>query len=274
MAQANHEAGAIMAASGHHLSGISAGIAFVAVPFSLGLAVTALLSIGQLSSRWLTEFMPGTMSNREYVASAHEVDCGAERQRVKTLSDPDAARVNHHPVRITVRELLKLERPESLPPNIDDHRIAPVELTKYVVRAVAVQMVPEGSETRLIVADPNDLKSTMVTEFVYWGCAGSAQSDIFKSAFSGLHSLYGDKVSAEMTIVGETFRLVDWYPNIPATTGRQHLPPPGGPPADLIKSALIEIAGVGFFAQSDDQKPGAAPNGIELHPVLSVRHIP
>ena len=58
--------------------------------------------------------------------------CGAERWPVKTLSDPDAEKVNFNPVPATISELTALPAPPTLPP---DHRIVPVELTTYVVRA-------------------------------------------------------------------------------------------------------------------------------------------
>jgi hypothetical protein len=47
-------------------------------------------------------------------------------------------------------------------------------------------------------------------------------------------------------------------------------PNTGTPPPDLDRYATVEITGVGYW---DDEHgvEGAAPNSIELHPVLSVR---
>ena len=69
---------------------------------------------------------------------------GAQRWLVKTLDDPDAGKVNLKPVAATVAGLIALAPPAVLPNN---SRVAPVELTTYVVRAVVVERRHEQAMT-------------------------------------------------------------------------------------------------------------------------------
>lgn len=268
-----------MPAATHRPPMMHLGFALLVVPLGLGLAVTALLSFAQRGSLLFDELV--VTSGKDSSGFATAASSRTERPLVGTLTDMDASRVNLIPKRASVRELINLRRPASLPQDIEERRIAPAELTTYVVHALAVQITPDPSgDTRLIVADPDDLSKTMVTEFVYWRSSGSqlgngnANTQTFKIAFAQLHSLFGDKVSPETKVKGETFSLMDWYPDLLVVADRQHFRSRARPPSDLIESALIEITGVGFFASLDRKKPGSASNGIELRPVLSVRHLP
>jgi hypothetical protein len=64
--------------------------------------------------------------------------CGVERWPVKTLSDLDALRVNLTPIRSSVMELTSIPRPSgSFSYN---RRVAPIELTTYVVKAIVVEL--------------------------------------------------------------------------------------------------------------------------------------
>lgn len=264
-------------------SSVASAISLViVVPLVAGVALTVLLSVSIPS--WLfREAAPGaarTLEPSTFTPTAHPVACDGERWPVKTLSDADASRVVFTPIRTTVRELLRLKRPDSLAQDLYRHRIAPVEWTTYVIRALAVELRLDGdNDTRLIIADPADLHRTMITEFVYWGCAGaidSKQKDTFKSAFEQLHFLFGDKLSPTFARDGQAFVLADWFKptHLDRRTGRVISGPRGDPPPpELIESATVEITGVGFFDNSDHDSEGAAPSGIQLHPVLSVRRV-
>lgn len=262
---------------------LPAGVMLIA-PLIAGLVLTLVLSRSGVASRLFDHTTPGTAPAPQFDArtpAAQGTKCGIERWPVKTLSDDDASQVNFNPVRTTVRKLLRLTRPDSLPTETYRHRIAPIELTTYVIQAVAIELRPDSdNDTHLIIADPEDLTSTMVTEFVYWNCAGaidSKQKTTFKTAFEQLHYLFGDRYSPTLIADGQTFMLADWYgpTRFEQRTGQAiSAPRTGVPPPELIKSALIEIVGVGFFDSLDDATKGAAPNGIQLHPVLSVRKIP
>lgn len=252
-----------MATRHRHLSLPLATLIFVALPLLSGLAFTWFLARDSDQSLVDSSFV------------AHGTQCGIDRWAVKTLSDPDASYVKLTPVRTTVRELVRMERPDSPPPNIARHRIAPVELTTYVARALAVEFKPgSDNDTELIIADPGDFSVTMVAEFVYWGCAGavdSRQREEFKIAFAQLHSLFGDKSSPSIAIGGRTLALADWFETLHPNDGQ--LSPPPFPPFELTESALVEITGIGFFDWREHPLKGAAPNGIELHPVLSIRRV-
>jgi hypothetical protein len=64
--------------------------------------------------------------------------------------------VNVTPVLSTVSALVSTPRPQGVIFSYD-HRVAPVELATYVVRAVAVKFKgEEDHDTHVIVVDPND----------------------------------------------------------------------------------------------------------------------
>jgi len=166
--------------------------------------------------------------------------CGTERWPVKTLSDEDRNRVNLKSVLSTVAALDALPRPALLP---DNRRAAPVELTTYTVRAVLLEIRDEADhDLHLVVADPSDRQKTMIAEIVDPGCSGALVSPEL----------------ADLRRARETFTQLDT-----AQPGK-------GP--ELGSGDLIEITGVGFFDFEHGQS-GAAPNAIELHPVLAVRRV-
>jgi hypothetical protein len=208
--------------------------------------------------------------------------CGSDRWPVKTLSDLDADKVNLTPVRSTVSALVSTSRPQGVIFRYD-HRVAPVELTTYVVHAVAVKFKgEEDHDTHVIVVDPNDFTKSMVTEFVDWGCAGAVNSRAraqFKQAYEALSTIFSDYLadSPKMTLNGKVFVLADLLGYRPTftdlTTGKKFLGPnTDTPPPELVRYATVEITGVGYW---DDEHgvEGAAPNSIELHPILSIRRL-
>jgi hypothetical protein len=167
--------------------------------------------------------------------------CGTERWAVKTLSDEDRLRVNLKPVPSTVGQLIALPRQDLLPGN---GRAAPVELTTYQIRAVLLEVRDENDhDIHLVVADPTDRSKTMIAEIVDPGCSGateSPQEPDFKRVREDSSLLFGAPVA-------------------------------GSPPPIKIGDT-VEITGVGFF-DFEHGASGAAPNVIELHPVLGIRRI-
>ena len=166
--------------------------------------------------------------------------CGTERWAVKTLSDEDAGKVDLKPVPSTVAQLVEMPRPATI---MENRRAAPVELTTYQIRAVLLEIRGENDhDMHVVVADPADRSKTMITEIVDPGCSGAVDS-------SDLPDLRHAR---------ESFEQLD-APRI----GK-------GP---LLKIGdLVEITGVGFF-DFEHGASGAAPNDIELHPVLDVQRI-
>jgi hypothetical protein len=164
------------------------------------------------------------------------VVCGVERWAVKTLSDQDASIVNLMPQDATVSALRNLPAPGSLPQN---SRVAPTEVTVFRVTAVAMLAKREADhDIHLVIANPDNPAETMIVEFPDVACsgaAGSAYNATMKSAREQFDAMFGEPGSSHFT--------------------------------DL--QSVVQITGVGFFDFLHGQT-GVAPNGIELHPVLSI----
>lgn len=158
--------------------------------------------------------------------------CGTERWEVKTLSDPARDYVRLEPVDATVEELVALQ------PSWDfvlGSRNAPVETTVYRVQARLVAWRPEDDgDIHLILAGLRDSAATMIAEIPDPGCSGACRS--------GFAEQYARARQAFETWV-----------NAP----------------DRLEEAIVTVRGVGFFDRNHGQI-GAAPNYIELHPVLAI----
>lgn len=158
--------------------------------------------------------------------------CGTERWAVKTLSDQDRGLVQLRPVHTTIKSLVSLRRPASLPAT---HRERPLETTVYEVEARLLYLFTESdNDYHIVLASPQDTTVTMIAEVPDPQCAGACSS--------GLAARYGQVRQ----------QLLD-YLNSPQSVARP----------------LVRITGVGFFDFIHGQR-GVAPNGIELHPVLRV----
>lgn len=170
--------------------------------------------------------------------SAHGPACGLERWPVKTLSDSDAARVDFHPRLADVRSLRALAVPISLP---QDRRIAPTELETYAIQVeVKGFKLEDDSDIHVVVHPVGKPGETMIVELAEAGCngaVGSSQRQAMQTARQSFTNICGD-------------------------------------PSERFKpcAATLEITGVGFFDFLHGQT-GVAPNGIELHPVLSVTRL-
>lgn len=164
------------------------------------------------------------------------VRCGVERWAVKTLSDRSRSSVDFHPVPATIAELAALPRPDRIP---DTRRVSPVETTVYRVRGYLVAYKPEDDhDMHVILADMEHQRITLITEIPDPACAGACNS--------GLGAEFAAARAALDTIL--------------------HTPNPTDEPI------LVEVTGVGFFDR-DHGQTGAAPNNLELHPVLSLARI-
>lgn len=164
------------------------------------------------------------------------VHCGTERWLVKTLSDSNAGLVNFVPVPETVAQLRALPKPASLP---DASRIGPTELTEFTVAAQLVEFKQEDDrDIHLVIADPADASQTMIVEFPdaqdCSGAVGSTHAQEMRAARAAFEAAFGQ----------------------PPTSQFKHI------------SGTATVTGVGFFDFLHGQT-GVAPNGIELHPVLS-----
>lgn len=157
--------------------------------------------------------------------------CGIERWPVKTGTDADAGSVNTTLVSATISQLSSLATPMSYPNN---SRIAPTELTTYSVSAtLTLYKLEDDSDYHLVLSDASG--HTMIVEIPSPSCVGSTSP--FSSAISSSRSTFNANYAASTS-----FQSAD----VPVT-----------------------VTGVGFFDTLHGQT-GVAPNGIELHPVLSI----
>lgn len=166
-----------------------------------------------------------------YQGQACGARCGVQRWAVKTLSDPMRDRVRMDPVRTTITQLGALPRPPRYP---DFERIAPAEFQVWELDAYLVGWDNEADrDIHLFLVDPDNFEARMVAEIPDPACAGACNS--------GLGPLYA--------AARDSLQVILQTPN----------------PND--EPILVRVRGVGFFDRNHGQL-GAAPNYIELHPVL------
>jgi hypothetical protein len=157
--------------------------------------------------------------------------CGVERWSVKTGTDADAAQVGFVPQATTIATMRSWPAPAATPAN---SRVAPYETTVWTVNATLTQYKLESdSDYHLVIKD--QAGNTIVTEIPLPGCVGSG------SPFAASIANARAKFDAMFTPDGN-FQLV---------------------------SVPIQITGVAMFDFPHGQT-GAAPNGIEIHPVLDI----
>lgn len=179
-------------------------------------------------------------------SAAPSGQCGVWRWSVKTLSDTSAAQVNFTPLTRTVKQMRQLSPPATL--GISTPRIVPHELRTYRIRARLISYKRERDrDFHVVISQVNNSKRTMVTEVVDPTCPGAQDSP---------------RVG---TLHGVRQEFIDLYGTPPSSGFREV---PGRPVAFIV--------GVGFWDLcTGAHKPhGAAPNCIELHPVLDIDPIP
>jgi len=157
--------------------------------------------------------------------------CGKERWAVKTLTDADAGSINFVPVDSTVAQLGAVPAPSVT----SDLPRQPQERTVYRVRASIVAFkLEDDSDIHLAIADPTGEQPTMIAEFPAPTCdANAVDKQDIDQARQDFIAAYGQP------------------------TGQFQKP-----------SGCATITGVFFFDRIHGQF-GVAPNGAELHPVLS-----
>ena len=158
---------------------------------------------------------------------------------------------------------------------------SPVELATYAVRALAVKFKgEEDHDWHVIIVDPSDFSKSMVTEVVDPGCDGASRSRarvLFKQATDSLDRLYPAQMSPALVIKGQPYDMATslgfWSTWVTDDNRVIAGPKRATPPPELLRYATVQITGVGFW---DDEHgvEGAAPNNIELHPVLDIRRVP
>jgi len=166
--------------------------------------------------------------------------CGKERWSVKTGTDSGASQIDlSNPQTANIADLITLQPPNPLP---TDSRFAPTENTVFVVDATLTDFKFETGSTgdsdyHLVLQD--DRGNTMVAEISSPSCVGT------NSPFAGQIASTRAKFDAQFTATS-SFQTA----NVP-----------------------VRVTGVGFFDFFHHQR-GAAPNVIELHPVLNIEFNP
>jgi hypothetical protein len=166
--------------------------------------------------------------------------CGKERWAVKTGTDAGAGSVGlASPQNTTIAQLIGLTPPSPIPA---DSRFGPTENTVFVVNATLTDYKLEGgskgdSDYHLVLQD--DQGKTMVAEIPSPGCVGD-----------------GSPFAAQIASARAAFDA-----QFTATTSFQ------------TANVPVQVTGVGFFDFAHGQH-GAAPNVIELHPVLNIAFNP
>jgi hypothetical protein len=162
--------------------------------------------------------------------------CGTERWNVKTLSDPDVANLKTIPVEATVEQLRALPVPG--PIQLHTPRF-PAERQEYAVTA-ALKFAKVETDRDLHVVIAGTSGATMIAEFVNPACVAN--------------SVYRQQIGDARQAFVKQF-------GTPRATGFK----------TLSGSALLK--GILFFDVLHGQR-GVAPNGVEIHPVLSMEMKP
>ncbi len=170
---------------------------------------------------------------------------GVERWSVKTGTDPEAANVATASTVGTIAELVALPAPAD-PDTIPD-RLLPTEEILYSVAATltAYKLEADG-DYHLVIADADG--ATMIAEIPDPDfCTGS----IWLEQIRAVRQAFDAKFPREVAGLKMLMTLVAGVPMITKV------------------SVPVQLEGVGFFDRLHGQT-GVAPNGIELHPVLSI----
>jgi hypothetical protein len=167
--------------------------------------------------------------------------CGTERWAVKTLSDMDRDCVSLRPTDATVEQLAGLAPERPRPGGV---RARPAECTVYRVEAFmaawdTVMRRENDRDYHVVLFDRVNQRVSLIAEIPNPECADACRS--------GLAQKYAEARAA----LEEGVRR----PN----------------PRDL--PIRVRVTGVGFFDRAHGQI-GRAPNGFELHPVLSIEFLP
>jgi len=170
--------------------------------------------------------------------------CGTERWYIKTVDDPGVNHIEQIPHVTTVAGLRQLAVQSGFSKTNDTTRYAPVEKTKYTVRARVVGFKEEADrDIHIVIADLHT-GDTMIVEAPDADCSTVQES-------------------------GHAAQLSAARANIISCFGQ---PPVSSSLKTFSSSTIVSFTGVGFFDFiHTPPQTGVAPNGIELHPLILVK---
>jgi len=174
----------------------------------------------------------GLAPARTTASGSTQIGCGTERWPVKTLADPAGRALSLTPRPTTIRKLRRAKAPRRL----GLRRTKGIERTTFRVTGRLIEMkLDDDSDVSLVIADPKT-GGTMIAAFPSPSCTQGATR----------------KARAKM-----------------ARARAAVLAACGAPTSSFRRlSGTGTITGVGFFDRINGQE-GAAPNGVELHPVVA-----
>lgn len=192
------------------------------------------------SSRYSLSVIVGCTALVVVLAGSRRMDwegvmawCGVERWSVKMGTDADSGKVNvNSPQASTIAAMGGWPAQANPPAN---NRVSPYETTAWTLTATLVEYKAEDDEdTHLVLSD--SAGHTMIAEIPAPHCVGSASP--FLAGITNAYSQF-----------------------------RAHYAPSG---SFQTANVLVRITGVGMFDFAHGQT-GAAPNQIELHPVIDIQ---
>jgi len=158
--------------------------------------------------------------------------CGVERWSVKTCTDPDAALIDPLHSTPTTIAIMRSWPSQSNPPV--NNRIAPYETTAWTVEAtLTLYKKEDDSDYHLVLQDATG--NTLISEIPCPGCVGTGSP--FAAKINNARAVFDAQLTATTS-----FQTA----NIP-----------------------VRVTGIGMFDFPHGQT-GAAPNQIELHPIIDI----
>lgn len=169
------------------------------------------------------------------IESSGTGQCGVERWSIKTGTDPDAAMIDlSTPVPTTITMMRDWTAPNMIPAST---RVTPHETTQYsVIGTMTLFKLEDDSDYHIVIQD--NTGNTIITEIPCPCC--TSQSSPFASMIAAARMEFDSRFNAD-----SSFQTV---------------------------SVPVVVKGIGFFDFLHGAT-GAAPNGIELHPVLDIAFI-
>lgn len=166
--------------------------------------------------------------------------CGVQRWHIKTLGDAYVNTINWTPILGNVSDLTTVPVPANYAQYNDTTRYAPYETQAYRIRATLVGWKIESDhDFHMVIADINNPSVTMIIEPPDPTCS---------SACDGGFANYFQSVRAKLT---------NCFGQPP--TGFTNFP----------SGIVVDVTGIPEFDALHGQT-GVAPNGIELHPLMSL----
>lgn len=220
------------------------------------------------------------------VAAAAAIKPGKERWPVKTGTDADVEIVKQQIVPATIEELVRAPRPATmmdpakLYPAFQSKRVTPVETTIWQVEAHIVSIkleadgdyhvVLQGASGEFLVAEIPSPDPPFV------GATSPFRNNI-KQARAALDKKFSKNMqAADFFPMGKSMVPAKAFSIAPPPTQARRFAPVAQDAAPAVAFKIkvtptkVRITGVGFFDRTHGQT-GGAPNGIELHPVLSLK---